>query len=62
MKNKIEICAEIKRETDRAFLVNDGTTDKWIPKSEVETDQDGGPGDAIIFTMPEWLVYDKGFI
>ena len=63
MKNPIEICAEIIKETDAAFLISDdGDKEVWIPKSLVETDQDGGPGDTIIFTMPEWLAIKNGFV
>ena len=63
MGKDTEICAEIKRETDRAFLVSDdGETQSWIPKSQVKTDQDCGPGDTVVFTMPEWLAIKKGFI
>ncbi|MBT4177738.1 MAG: hypothetical protein HOE02_05565 [Candidatus Marinimicrobia bacterium] len=63
MKNPIEICAEIIRETDAAFLISDdGEKQVWIPKSIVETDQDGGPGDTIIFTMSERLAIEKGFV
>ncbi len=63
MKNPIEVCAEIVRETAAAFLISDdGQTDVWVPKSQVEMDQDGGPGDTIIFTMPEWLAVEKGFV
>lgn len=60
---KTAICAEIIRDTEKAFLVSDdGKTEAWIPKSQVETDQDGGPGDTVVFTMPEWLAIYKGFI
>jgi hypothetical protein len=64
-KNKIEICAEIKRETDMAYLVSDGDQDQWLPKSQVEMDSEGesvGPGDTVVFTMPEWLAIEKGFV
>ena len=60
--NKIEICLEIKRETDAAFLVTDGVSEEWLPKSQIELDQDGGEGDTVIITMPEWLATTKGFI
>jgi hypothetical protein len=62
MGKEIEICAEIKRETPAAFLVSDGDSDQWIPKSQVKMDQDGGPGDTVVFTMPEWLAIEKGFV
>lgn len=58
-----EICAEIIYETDAAYLISDdGNNQTWIPKSQIKTDQSGKKGDTIIFTMPEWLAIDKGFV
>jgi len=64
MSKETEICLEILKETDKAFWVSDdgGENRQWIPKSQVETDQDCGPGDTVVFTMPEWLATEKGFI
>ncbi len=64
MANKqIEICLEILKETKAAYLVTDaGEQIAWIPKSQVTPDQDCGPGDTVVFTMPEWLALEKGFI
>jgi hypothetical protein len=62
MKRPVEICAEIKRVTPTALLITDSRTEGWIPKSQVEMDQDGGVGDTVVFTMPEWLAIEKGFI
>lgn len=50
-----DVSAELRRETDRAFLIFDGTTEAWVPKSLVENNGDG------TFTMPEWLAIEKGF-
>ena len=55
-KQPVEVSAEIKAETDKAYLIFDGATEAWVPKSMVE--YDGGT----VFTMPEWLAEDKGFI
>jgi len=52
----IDIAAEIKAETDKAFRLYDGDRTEWVPKSQVEQNDDG------TFTMPEWLAKDKGFI
>lgn len=52
----IDIAAEIKHETDKAWLLDDGTRKAWVPKSQVEDNGDG------TFTMPEWLAQDKEFI
>lgn len=55
-KSLVEIAAEIRHETDKAYLLFDGTRKEWVPKSYVEDNGDG------TFTMPEWLAQDKGFI
>jgi hypothetical protein len=52
----IDISAEIKGETEKAFRLFDGTTTEWVPKSQVEDNGDG------TFAMPEWLAKDKGFL
>ena len=67
IKKPIEICLYIISETDKAFRVTDtGELDfektVWLPKSQVYLEQDAGPRDTVIFTMPEWLALDKGFI
>jgi hypothetical protein len=51
-----DIAAELRHETARAYLLDDGTRREWVPKSHVERNDDG------TFTMPEWLAKDKGFI
>jgi hypothetical protein len=52
----IEIDAEIRIETDKAFCLYDGDKVAWVPKSQVEKNDDG------TFSMPKWLALDKGFI
>jgi hypothetical protein len=67
MARLIDIAAELRHETDGAYLLFDGRTQKhkdgrvqdisvWVPKSQVEKNEDG------TFTMPEWLALEKGFI
>jgi hypothetical protein len=51
-----DISAQIRRETDKAWLLFDGTKEAWVPKSLVEDNRDG------TFTMPVWLAKDKEFI
>lgn len=53
----IDIAAEIKRETEKAYYIDDGANQLWLPKSQCEWNQDDGT-----FTMPEWLAKDKGLI
>ena len=45
----IDIAAELKGETDKAYRLFDGSKTEWVPKSQVEQNEDG------TFTMPEWL-------
>ncbi len=52
----IDIAAELRHETPKAFLLFDGTREVWVPKSQVENNGDG------TFAMPEWLAEDKGLI
>ena len=53
----INIAAELRHETDKAFLIFDGDKEIWLPKSLVEHDPDNKT-----FAMPEWLAMDKGLI
>jgi len=52
----IDITAQVRAETAKAWRLFDGTKTEWVPKSQVEQNDDG------TFTMPEWLAKDKGFI
>jgi hypothetical protein len=49
-----DFAAELKHETEKAFLVNDGTADHWLPKHFTENNGDG------TFTIPEWMAVEKG--
>lgn len=51
-----DIAANVHMETARAWLINDGFKEVWIPKSQCERNDDG------TFTMPEWLAKEKGLI
>ena len=53
----VDIAGELRRETERAFLVFDGGQEVWLPKALVEH----GPGEGT-FAMPEWLAHEKGLI
>jgi hypothetical protein len=56
MKELVDIEAEIRGETDRAYRLYDGAKSAWVPKALVENNGDG------TFTMPEWLAQEKEFI
>jgi N-acetylglucosamine-6-phosphate deacetylase len=53
----IDIACEIKVETDKAILINDGTKEVWLPKSQVEINREDKE-----VTMPEWLAKEKELI
>jgi hypothetical protein len=52
----VDIAAEIRRETEKAWLLFDGEREVWVPKSQVEDNGDG------TFAMPEWLAIAKELI
>lgn len=52
----IDISAELRHETDSAYLIFDGDQEAWVPKSLVEWDGE------MTFTMPEWLAKEKELI
>jgi hypothetical protein len=49
-----------KATTPAAWLLSDGVTEDWFPKSQCELEE-LGPGDYEL-TAPEWLLKEKGFI
>jgi len=65
----IDIAAELRHETNAAYLIYDGRSEikkgetepselrVWVPKSQVEYNEEDKT-----FTMPEWLALEKGFI
>lgn len=63
MKEKIEIMAEVKAETDNAFLLSDdGENVQWVLKSQLDHNPNPQVGDTIVFEMPEWLAIEKEFV
>lgn len=61
----IEIACQVKRETDKAWLIYDGAREVWIAKSQISdyVTESGlfGPKVSSIF-MPVWLAQEKGLI
>lgn len=51
-----DVAGEVRRETERAWLIFDGSREAWVPKSQAEKNPDG------TFTMPEWLAQERGFL
>lgn len=62
----IDIACTVRRQTEKAVAVVDGTENMdlgdgkeklfWLPKSQIEINDDG------TVTMPEWLAMEKGLI
>jgi len=69
-KELIEVSLIILHETEKAYQVTEGLTDKegkeikhWLPKSQCQVDEgtETSTTKAVIFTIPRWLVEEKGF-
>lgn len=57
----VEIKVVIERETQMAFLVNDGDEDIWIPKSQVKNSKTHRTGnDYCKMTISLWIAEQKG--
>lgn len=56
LHNIVEVTAELRRETEKAYLLYDGKKEVWVPKELCEDYGDG------TFQMPDWLALDKGLI
>lgn len=57
----IEIAVEVRQRTDKAFLVFDGKTECWIPRSQI-SDYSGDDESPETIFIPEWLAHEKGLI
>ena len=61
MEQTVEVLAEIRRETDLAWLVDDGVVQVWLPKSQVDL-EDFDENGQTLFRVPEWLAEAKELI
>lgn len=58
-----EVTCEVKRTTELAVLLHDGTRSAWVPKSQIETpDNELEVGKTMPIMMAFWIAKDKGFI
>lgn len=55
-----DIPVQLIHETEKAWLVNDGTKEAWVPKSiaEMEQNRDG----TWTLTAPQSILKQKGFL
>ena len=60
MYEPVEIDVTIVRETQLAYLVDDGRVREWIPKELCEGER--RINDNLIADVPRWLAYEKGLI
>lgn len=61
----IDIAGVIHAETAAAILFSDTAhreDAKWLPKSQIEIEMDGGRRDFVTVTMPERLAVEKGLV
>jgi len=60
----VEFTCEVINRTDLAYLLNDGDSEEWIPKSQMSNEnifyKDGV--EYIDFEIPEWLAKEKGLV
>lgn len=64
MAGQVWITVTVKRESEKALLVEHGAgPDAWVPKSQIlDYSDDYRPGDTIEIELPEWLALEKGMI
>lgn len=66
MKSDLVDIAGVKHaETEKAILFSDTAhreDAKWLPKSQIEIEHDGGRREFVTVTMPERLAIEKGFV
>ncbi len=55
-----DVTVKLIHETEKAFLVDDGKTKAWFPKSLVEMEKN--PDGTYTLTAPENFLAEKGFI
>lgn len=61
----VEIACEVRRCTDKAWLIYDGAREVWIAKSQISdyVEQQGLFGKKITSVfIPVWLAQEKGLI
>jgi hypothetical protein len=52
----VDIAGEIRAQTEKAVQLFDGKMLVWLPRSQIEVNDDG------TVTMPEWLAIERGLV
>jgi hypothetical protein len=52
----VDVAGEVRAQTEKAIQFFDGDTLVWLPRAQIEVNDDG------TVTMPEWLAIDKGLV
>ncbi|NIT54870.1 MAG: hypothetical protein GWN00_01080 [Aliifodinibius sp.] len=60
--NLVEVVAELRVETEKAYQILCGTVLCWIPKSLVEQMDIRPDNKSYDMVFPEWLAEEKGLI
>lgn len=62
MSNKeIELSCEVLGESEKAYKLDFGTKECWIPKSQINDYMEEDNSIVSVF-IPEWLAFEKGLI
>jgi hypothetical protein len=59
----VELEMQLHAETPQAILVSeDGDEDNavWLPKSQIESEDNWIPGEVVVFSCPQWLAQKRG--
>ncbi len=54
------VSGTLRRETDRAILLEVDVDEHWLPKSQIDWTEDAEPGEEIDVEVPEWLADERG--
>jgi len=56
----VEICGQVRIQTEKAILFYDGKIEVWVPLSQLEDYE--VKDEEVTIMIPEWLALEKGLI
>lgn len=59
-QSKEPFTVQLIRETEASILVDHGAGECWLPKSQIEYDDDAEEGDYMEVEIPIWLAEKEG--